>query len=366
MKTIINKLTYNIGLVALLGLAPQVHAQHTASGGGGIKKDGQYMTFYSAGIKVVIEDKYQKEKGKSSVPGLNELINFLKNDELFFKYESLNIMKALVISANRRYFDIDDSWLTPQERERIINEYKKITKQPTNNLTLYAVTDTNTNTTFIFPEFYQLQTLEQQETILFHEAQWIQHPYADYNTIVRKELAFQGYLENPQSVDRALDLIKVFFEEEKHEDRRILTLLYKKDQELGSISSDGYFINANERIQITLQNLLGSEFLECITYEAKDGKRYNSSYIEKPNDTQCEVYLIQNSEILVNKFPNSYIIKRFRNAVYNHNFFVKQKGYTPDFGISIPIQFDNGFIGYKTTSFNFFESNYEATVTLYF
>lgn len=157
-------------------------------GGGVIYRDGIYLTFNSAKIKVgapLLEE----------IPGMDLLLAVLDNNQ-----KSLSsavhgeLISAIVPSESRRYFKIDQSQLENGTYQRLIAEYAKLLKNQVdpNNLALAAIHIKED--TFLLPPFFQLKQSE-QAAILFHESLWIVKPDIEYDQLVRAEMTMQRHIE---------------------------------------------------------------------------------------------------------------------------------------------------------------------------
>lgn len=172
------------------------------NGGGGVFRDGRYMTFYSAGLYTE-----HNESSMDDIPQLNELLYFLNNTDYLTPQTRVKYIKALMQSENRRYFKVKPETFTQEIRDRLIEEYSRVTKAGKDELTLFAITDNESGNTYLFPDYYKL-TSSEQWAILFHEAYWIAHPDTTYEDIVDTEIKFQAYIEDQDSSVKLYRFIK--------------------------------------------------------------------------------------------------------------------------------------------------------------
>lgn len=188
---------------ALLLAGPAMAQGHDGSGGGGLIKDGRYMTFHSAGLYTD-----PTSLRMDQIPGLTEVSDLLAATDLLGAKTKQAYLAALTPNPNRKYFKVKPSAFTNEVRARIMAEYKRVMPDITSEIALYAVTDTESRTTYLLPGFDHLNHIEKQ-AILFHEAYWIVNPKASYKNVINAEMAFQAYLENPNSMEQIIDWVLV-------------------------------------------------------------------------------------------------------------------------------------------------------------
>lgn len=168
------------------------------NGGGGTLRDGRYVTFGSANLVVERESLHTAD-----VPGLEPLLFTIGGAPMLTNFSKSLLLNALMPSNIRNYWRVKPEFFDQQTYKRIMAEYQRATGQSTKSLALFAVTDTVSRTTFLFPKFFALKPLEQQ-AILFHEAYWILYPNSRYEQVIAKEVNFQAYLENPENTSAIL------------------------------------------------------------------------------------------------------------------------------------------------------------------
>jgi hypothetical protein len=162
----------------------------TGNGGGGVKQNGVYKTFYSAGI-------YINPKEVTEVPGAELYMNTISS----LSGEGSSTARLYsngIPMGDRKFFDIVEEKMDDTTMARLIAEYARVVNQPSDSLTLFAITDIGTKTTYLLPTFYKLSENE-QAAILFHEAYWLLNPKADYAEVVKAEMEFQEFLELKES-----------------------------------------------------------------------------------------------------------------------------------------------------------------------
>jgi hypothetical protein len=183
-------------LLLLLACASMGHIaearEKAGNGGGGVIRNGVYLTFGSAKVRI-------RRETLASVPALGrvqDMITALLPDA---KTRG-RFLRALFPAGNRMYYRIEKADLDPKKREELLKSYHDaIRKQvPLNTLVVFAVTKDDGSTglqeTFLLPEFFELNEV-QQAAILFHEAIWIVNPYMTYAEVIDAEITTQDYLE---------------------------------------------------------------------------------------------------------------------------------------------------------------------------
>lgn len=156
------------------------------NGGGGVREDGVYKTFYSAGL-------YINPQMEMDIPGAD-----LLSDTILSLVGNENVAAELLSIAlpmgKRRFYKVLESKMDDKVMERLLAEYARIVTQPSDSLTIFAITDIGRQSTYLLPSFYKLSKIE-QAAILFHEAYWILNPKANYAEVVSAEMEFQKFLE---------------------------------------------------------------------------------------------------------------------------------------------------------------------------
>ena len=258
--------------------------------GAGVNRNGQYMTFYSAGVVIKPEN-----KSLNDVPGLSETVQLITGSGLFSAKTSSEMVAALMPFQGRAYFDVSPEDFGDDSKKRLTEEYARVTGQPTDEITLYAATDTNQKRTLLLPDFYKLSKTGQM-AILFHEAEWLMNPNSNYKDIVAKEIAFQAWAEDPQNLEKAYDLATL-----TGTWADTLRVGVKADLQSKALSSKGRLKYKNDSLDLTPHNLFGATFQDCV----------QSGQMHDPiND--CYANLSIQSVQLTKRFPNS-IFLRFWN-----------------------------------------------------
>ena len=167
----------------------QGFAGQDGGGGGVIKRDGQYLTFGSAKVKL------SSPQGIENVPGLELLLNVLDASKSGIPEQFHGqLVNALLPSEERRYFRIDQSQLSSQTYARLIAEYSKLWKGQIDPSNLELAAITVAQDTFLLPPFFRLNQTE-QAAILFHESIWLLKPSISYDELVAAEMTMQSHIE---------------------------------------------------------------------------------------------------------------------------------------------------------------------------
>lgn len=177
-------------MIAMVLFAQAAYAgpRTIGNGGGGVVRNGVYMTFGSAGVYVDPEP-----VGMEAVPGMDLFLSTIRETGMS-ESEKDSILRATAPFGARAYFNVIKEKFDEATYEKLRREYAVIAKQPPESIVIFAVTDPKTRKTFLLPEFFGLR-VEEQAAILFHEAYWILKPKASYQEVVSAEVAFQKYLE---------------------------------------------------------------------------------------------------------------------------------------------------------------------------
>lgn len=257
-------------------------------GGGGVKKNGKYMTFYSAGF--FTED---STIGLNDLKSLDEIYKYFVSSQNFSNETKRKVLATIKPNSNRKYFKIKKDTFTEEVRKRLIAEYVRVTNHGASDLVLFAITDTNSKNTYLFPEFFEL-TLHEQMAILFHEAFWIINPRSTYAKVIEVETLFQAHLEEDQSIDS-------FYE-------WILSWAPKRDTVQFSLFIDlkrdalkGY---VDENNRVSLKKLIGEDYVKC-----KNEINFN-----------CEELIYARVLDKRVQYPESYFFIFLENAFYQNKF----------------------------------------------
>ena len=251
---------------------------HDGNGGGGIKRNGQYMTFYSAGLYV------ERALSGNGLPEIDQLVDTISKMTFFGGTTQAKIIGAIVPNTKREYLKVQNFDNTI--KARLLNEFSRVTGVNSKELELYAVTDTNTGQTFLLPNFFQLSSVDKM-TILFHEAYWVMNPKSSYSQVVDAEMSFQAVLESPDNFDRSI----LFIEKVGSQSDR-LRLLLAHDLAVKALNP---LIKRNG--EISMADLLGPEFVDCGGYRS------------------CFPAALPYLQSLQQKLPNSFLIKQLIRSI---------------------------------------------------
>lgn len=175
-------------VIFMLMLSTQAFAgpRNVGNGGGGLVRDGVYMTFGSARVQL-------NPDPMREIAGLDLAVKTARELKISANHID-QLLRALLPLGKRKYFNVVKEKFDEKTYLSLKEEYSKLTKMPPESITIFAITNPETRETFLLPEFFGLKTLE-QAAILFHEAYWVIKPEATYEEVVRGEIAFQKYIE---------------------------------------------------------------------------------------------------------------------------------------------------------------------------
>lgn len=178
--------------------------QLTGNGGGGVKRDGLFLTFGSEKVKLF-------QTPLKTVPGLEALKLVVEKIPLPQTHRG-TLATAIYPIGKRQYYAIQAEDLTETKRVEIKLEYFKAMQERVafDDLVIYAYTNTTDRETFLLPEFFEISGKNplgipedqykeiRQVAILFHEGIWMLRPDLSYREIFRGEILFENYLaQNP-------------------------------------------------------------------------------------------------------------------------------------------------------------------------
>jgi hypothetical protein len=156
------------------------------NGGTGLMINGKVATFYSAKINIIPSPLVNTE-------GMSELLTKIStlNVDSKTKFE---LIKSISPSTNRNYYRVANDDPNSPEIKSIIAEYERVTHIDGDELTLFGITNPQTQTTLLFPSFFKLSATEKM-AILFHESMWMTNRVTSIEEMVTLEYLFQKYLE---------------------------------------------------------------------------------------------------------------------------------------------------------------------------
>ena len=282
----------------------------TGNGGGGVKVNGVYKTFYSAGI-------YINPEAEESIPSAELYTKTILS--LAGQKESLSkLLSAALPAGDRKFYRILEDKMEEKTMDRLIEEYARVVNQPKESLILFAITDIGTKTTYLLPSFYNLSEVE-QSAILFHEAYWILNPQANYEEVISAEIAFQRFVELSEEGKFDLKLPQLLGNILKDNSLSLLSA-YKTDIEEGNLK--GLVDNEGG---ISIRNLfLGNDSLCSLKkYETAVGTEIisgNVKFKDKIHAT-CTLSQLNIPEVYVvaKKHPTSLYFKELINFLGRNN-----------------------------------------------
>ena len=272
-----------IGPRALTAIQSSLGGDH--SGGGAVTEhDGVYRTFYSAGL-------YTEGSPYTSfdeIPSLDKLILFLRGFSSVSTESRNHFIDLLLPSVSHAYYRVQEDQFDDETRTRLLAEFSRVTGQPVDSLKLAAVTDTTQKITYLLPEFYKLQPMDQM-AILFHESYWLLNPSTTYSEIVAAEMAFEAVIAEPGDAMRIYQLTQYWGDSD--------------DAFLASINLDlssGALSDLLAPEGIRFDKLLGTDYIQC-------WRDHHSS--------SCFTLLKYNLFNLVSHSPRSLLLKRLYDNV---------------------------------------------------
>ena len=284
-------------LLAAFFVLPEAYAGNEGgNGGGGIQRNGTYLTFGSAQLHVGLEP-------LDEVPGLK----LLEKTVLRLKVGPLQkaaLLNVITIDGRRNYFKINSSDLDQVKKEAFLKAYQKAISapMPIENLVIFAVTSKNAAETYLMPEFFQLKPLE-QTAILFHEALWLLMPEStSYNFVIDAEIKFQKFLE--RGVKGYDPKFYPVLDEVFRDHVLSLKVALKEDFESGVFAKDLVAINddpSSKKTCLPLEKLVGAASVR------KEGFLGRNSHSEYRN-----IYLQFVADLLerMKKYPRSKGLRR--------------------------------------------------------
>jgi hypothetical protein len=254
------------------------------NGAGGIRRNGNYLTFYSAGIIINPRPKLANE-----IPTLDQVIAFLSTTKVMSSTQAGSWLEKVLPSDKHQYFDVDPSYFTPQVELRLKAEYSRVTGIPVNELTLFAITDPKAGETYLLPTFYKLKKDTEKMAILMHENAWLDCPKCQYKDIVKLEMLSQAHFENPNDAKRAYALAGYFGV------RSALRFAFYHDKENGILVDGSVLKSDGNTMKLKVGDLLGDAYYFCV---------------QKNGDTsdQCRARALLNMTRIRMSFPSSMLM----------------------------------------------------------
>jgi len=158
-------------------------------GGGGIERNGKYLTFKDAGITVTADS-------LTEVPQLEQFDQIIQKLQVDTSWKA-RLYDSYINNGDRKYFRIEDDEDYKHGADPIKNAYSKIAavgKQFTvDDIKLFAITQGRE--TYLFPAYFALGSTEQL-AILWIEMLWAGDFVRNYNDALDSEIRFQTYIES--------------------------------------------------------------------------------------------------------------------------------------------------------------------------
>jgi hypothetical protein len=268
------------------------------NGGGGVVKNGNYMTFYSAGLYV------QPTVGSApaKIPGLDALTSYVQKLSILGYASKSTLLSAITPTPDRQYFVADPEQLTAEVKKRLLAEFQRVTNVDPSQLTLYALTDTESKTTFILPDFFKLNAND-QVSILFHEAYWILHPKSSYNDVVNAEMAFEAALMSPSNLARVFDFVRWVGNGSEIYDAEV-------KWDLASGSLEGLTKKDKYGVYIPFAKIFNQELISCINSVMTSENSYTRIHFNGGFELgeDCYPFLTVSTSALAAQYPKSSVL----------------------------------------------------------
>ncbi len=164
------------------------------NGGGGIYRDGRYLTFGSAKVEL-------GDVKISNTPGLSLLLEAIHSMPLSDKDRGTLVLAAEPM-GKRKFFQAKSGSIPAKDIQELQKIYADIAYgvAPADTIRIFAVTQGHE--TFLLPEFFALEPI-QQAAILFHEMLWVINPALSYRDVINAEMRFESYLK--RDAERGFD-----------------------------------------------------------------------------------------------------------------------------------------------------------------
>lgn len=170
-------------------------AREVRNGGGGLRVNGYYLTYYSAEGESI----RQAVEASQKIPGLDDLLREVISMPISSRTKA-NIINLIDNTDQHKYYRLQGS-LDPELRKKITDIYSELFKIPPEQVVIFAVTNQDDNATVLMPEFYSLRPSE-QSAILMHESLWLSSQFNTYEDVVYGEQVTQAYLEDKKSAEK--------------------------------------------------------------------------------------------------------------------------------------------------------------------
>lgn len=158
------------------------------NGGAGISINGKVATFYSAEMEV------NPTPLETSLV-MNMTGALVRSLDLPSRVD-IELIENILPSFDRKYYAVTEKSIDQSTLKIIKEQYSKITNQPVENITIFALTDPATKITLLLPDYFKLNVNEQR-AILFHESLWINERVKTYENMIEIERETQIFAEYP-------------------------------------------------------------------------------------------------------------------------------------------------------------------------
>lgn len=250
-------------------------------GGGGIVRNGQYLTIGSSGVP--LEEVYK------SFPEVDLVVNKLA--ELGFDDGMLGrFIRALTSNPARAYYKVKS--IDENLHRELLKIYHKefSSRLPDDRLAIFAVT--RNQETYLLPSFEQLDAIS-KAAILLHEALWVIDPKLSYNEVIRVEAAFERYLRcEKMCAEEKMNFFMSFTDVIDHP-YMLLKMAFQNDIAHGSLQG---FLTSDNRM--SLRSFLGSSIMDKNFLSGRTADRGIMG-------TEFSAHLYR----LIQRYPQSYTLK---------------------------------------------------------
>ncbi len=230
-----------------------VDAREVQNGGGGVRDNDGFKTFYSANIPV-----YPNALQLNEIPGMGLLVDNISNLMVSDPWIS-PILVSIFPHEDRKYYRVNQSELNDVQRLELNKIYGQQLGVNPDQVVIFAFTDPRSKNTFLLPSFFKLKESE-QAAILFHESLWAYNPQLSYATVIESEQAAQAYFEQPESAQKAFTFYS-----------RLGRIYQNRFMLISAVLSTGEFsVSDASKFPMDLNRLLGASFIKCSSQATGD------------------------------------------------------------------------------------------------
>jgi hypothetical protein len=294
-----------------------------------VLQNGQVLSFYESHIYVEPSNASSPD-GSVDLPGVGELFKFISQAPYLSDETRGRYLNTIQPSDKRKYYRAIPAVLASRDNkhsdvyDRILEVYYRVTGVLPDRLTLAAVTDTHTLSTFILPP-YDSMSPHAQVGALFHESYWIwmesnHNRYredrtaaeADYKKATDAGSALEALLDRPSDAGRIYAFVNFVGNAQEIENAMVAW-----DYAAGSMNA---LLSENRSSRsLSLSAFYGKAGLECIErYEAKT-EQHGSYYGRGGAWDECGAYVNQNLQRIKAHNPNSLTVQAIAKQIVDGN-----------------------------------------------